>query len=130
MESRRKQYWTAVSIMALFALAFCALTGVGVTTAYGQTEGVEVARQVAGGAAESLTESTPPLRWDLCFGMAISIAIPCLAAGYAVGKVGAAALGAASERPELLARSLVFVALGEGLAIFGFLVSLLLWLKF
>ena len=54
---------------------------------------------------------------------------PCLAAGYAVGKVGAAALGAASEKPELLTRSLLFVALAEGIAIYGLLVAVLLYLK-
>ena len=52
-----------------------------------------------------------------------------LGGGYAVAKVGAAALGAASERPELLVRSLVFVALGEGIAIFGLVVAILLVLK-
>lgn len=52
-----------------------------------------------------------------------------LGAGYAVARVGAAALGAASERPELLARSIVLVALGEGIAIFGFVVALMLIMK-
>jgi V/A-type H+/Na+-transporting ATPase subunit K len=52
-----------------------------------------------------------------------------LGGGYAVAKVGAAALGSASERPEMLVRSLVFVALGEGIAIFGLVVSIMLILK-
>jgi V/A-type H+-transporting ATPase subunit K len=66
------------------------------------------------------------VRWDVAIAIAAAIGIPCLAAGYAVGKVGAAALGAASEKPELLGRSLTFVALGEGIAIFGFVLALLL----
>ncbi|MHC4591952.1 MAG: ATP synthase subunit C [Planctomycetota bacterium] len=61
--------------------------------------------------------------------IAVAIGVPCLAAGYAVGRVGAAALGAASEKPELLARSLLFVALAEGIAIYGLLVAVLLYLK-
>jgi V/A-type H+-transporting ATPase subunit K len=68
-------------------------------------------------------------RWDLCMAIAVAIGVPCLAAGYAVGRVGAAALGAASEKPELLARSLLFVALAEGIAIYGLLVAVLLYLK-
>jgi len=72
-----------------------------------------------------------PVRWDIAFAVAISIGLPCLGAGYAIGKVGAAALGAASEKPELLTRSLIFVALGEGIAVFGLLVAILvLVLKF
>ena len=79
------------------------------------------------------TQVAPPsqVRWDLAFAVAISVGLPCLAAGYAVGKVGAAALGAAAERPELLARSLILVALGEGIAVFGAVVAMLvLFLKF
>ena len=69
------------------------------------------------------------VRWDLAVAIAASIGLSSLAAGYAVAKVGAAALGAAAEKPELLTRSLVFVALGEGLAVFGFLIALLVVLK-
>ncbi|KPK60279.1 MAG: hypothetical protein AMK73_08230 [Planctomycetes bacterium SM23_32] len=68
-------------------------------------------------------------RWDLCLGAAISIGLSCLGAGYAIGRVGSAALGAASERPELLTRSLLFVALGEGLVVFGFLIALIMVLR-
>jgi V/A-type H+-transporting ATPase subunit K len=65
----------------------------------------------------------------IAIGVAVASGLSCLGAAYAVGRVGAAALGAASERPELLTRSLIFVALGEGIAVFGFLAALLLWLK-
>jgi V/A-type H+-transporting ATPase subunit K len=70
------------------------------------------------------------VRWDLAVAIAVAIGLPCLAAGYAVARVGAAALGAASEKPELLTRSLLFVALAEGIAIYGLLVAVLLYLKF
>jgi V/A-type H+-transporting ATPase subunit K len=59
------------------------------------------------------------------FTMAISI----LGAGFAVGKIGSAALGAAAEHPELLARSLLFVALAEGLAVLGFAVAMLIVMR-
>ena len=62
-------------------------------------------------------------------GAALAAGFGFLGAGYAVARVGAAALGAASERPELLARSIVLVALGEGIAIFGFVVALMLIMK-
>ena len=62
-------------------------------------------------------------------GAALASGFGFLGAGYAVARVGAAALGAASERPELLARSIVLVALGEGIAIFGFVVAFMLIMK-
>lgn len=60
---------------------------------------------------------------------AFAIAISVLGAGYAVGRVGAAALGAAAEKPELLVRSIIFVALAEGLAVLGFAVAMMLLQK-
>jgi V/A-type H+-transporting ATPase subunit K len=49
-----------------------------------------------------------------------------LGAGYAVAVVGAAALGAIAEKPELFGRTLVFIGLAEGLAIYGLIVSILI----
>ena len=57
---------------------------------------------------------------------AIVMAAALIAAGYAVAKVGSAALGAASERPELMVRALVFVALAEGIAVWGLIVAVML----
>jgi V/A-type H+-transporting ATPase subunit K len=60
---------------------------------------------------------------------AFTASISILGAGFAVGKIGSAALGAAAEHPELLARSLLFVALAEGLAVLGFAVAMLIVMK-
>lgn len=66
-----------------------------------------------------LTQATASYYGALVIGAAIMGGLGCLGAGYAVGHVGAAALGAASERPEMLLRSLIIIALGEGIAILG-----------
>lgn len=63
---------------------------------------------------------------SLFIAIASTVAISCIAAGYAVGKVGAAALGAASERPEILGRALIFVGLAEGVAIYGLIIAIML----
>lgn len=63
------------------------------------------------------------LSCSIAFIMAISI----LGAAYAVAHIGSAAIGAASEKPEMMGRSLVFVALGEGLAIIGIVVAIMLY---
>jgi V/A-type H+-transporting ATPase subunit K len=49
-----------------------------------------------------------------------------IGAGYAVAHVGAAALGAASEKPEIMGRALIFVGLAEGIAIYGLVVAIML----
>lgn len=57
---------------------------------------------------------------------AFAIGMSVLGAGYAVGRIGSAALGAAAEKPELLTRSILFVALAEGLAVLGFAIAMML----
>lgn len=57
---------------------------------------------------------------------ALAASLSILGASYAVGRIGAAALGAAAEKPELLPRSLLFVALAEGLAVLGFALAMVL----
>ncbi len=60
---------------------------------------------------------------------AFAVAVSILGAGYAVARIGAAALGAAAEKPELLTRSILFVALAEGLAVLGFAIAMMLLQK-
>ena len=57
---------------------------------------------------------------------ALATGLSSIAAGYAVGHVGAAAIGAITEKPELLGRMLILVGLAEGIAIYGLIVSILI----
>ena len=57
---------------------------------------------------------------------AISTGLGSVAAGIAVGYVGAAALGTIGERPELAGRALIFVGLAEGIAIYGLIVAIMI----
>jgi V/A-type H+/Na+-transporting ATPase subunit K len=68
----------------------------------------------------------PDTKVALFYAIAATIGIACMSAGYAVGKVGAAALGAAAEKPELIGRALIFVGLAEGIAIYGLIIGIML----
>jgi len=57
---------------------------------------------------------------------AISTGLATIGAGIAVGATGSAAIGAIAERPELFGRSLVYVGLAEGIAIYGLIISILI----
>ena len=46
--------------------------------------------------------------------------------GIAVGNAATAAIGATSEDEKNFTKSLIFVALGEGVAIYGLLISILI----
>jgi V/A-type H+-transporting ATPase subunit K len=62
----------------------------------------------------------------LALAAAISLSVSVLGSSYAVARIGSAALGAAAEKPELLTRSILFVALAEGLAVLGFAMAMVL----
>ena len=57
---------------------------------------------------------------------ALAVGLACIGGGIAVGKIGAAAMGAMSENPDLSGKALPFVGLAEGICLWGFLVALLL----
>ncbi|PIS28264.1 MAG: ATPase [Candidatus Marinimicrobia bacterium CG08_land_8_20_14_0_20_45_22] len=57
---------------------------------------------------------------------AFAVGIGSLAGGLAVGYVGAAAMGAIGERPELAGRALIFVGLAEGIAIYGLIIAIMI----
>ncbi len=57
---------------------------------------------------------------------ALSTGMACIGCGYAVGAVGSSALGAVSENPNILGRTLIFVGLAEGIAIYGLIISILI----
>jgi len=121
-EFRRKRVRSLVVTVILVGAVLMVVTA-GAAAVYAQTSA-----QPAGGA--TAPAQAPVVRWDLSIAISLSIGLSCLGAGFAVGRVGAAAIGAATERPELLTRSLIFVALAEGIAIYGFLIALLLYIKF
>jgi V/A-type H+/Na+-transporting ATPase subunit K len=59
-------------------------------------------------------------------GVGIPTALSAIGAGIAVGPIGAASLAAITEKPETLGRTLIYLGLAEGIAIYGLVVSILL----
>ena len=56
----------------------------------------------------------------------LSVACSCIASAYALSRIGSAALGAMSEKPELGGRAIVFLGMAEGIAIYGLIVAIML----
>ncbi len=53
-------------------------------------------------------------------------AISGIGGGIAVAAAAPAAIGATSEDPKVFGKALIFVALGEGIALYGLLISILI----
>jgi V/A-type H+/Na+-transporting ATPase subunit K len=88
---------------------------------------IAVGTAKAGEAAAAPIAAVNPqiVAWGLV-AAALSTALAAIGAGYAVARVGSAAVGAIAEKPELFGRALVLVGLAEGIAIYGLIVSILI----
>ena len=80
-------------------------------------------------ASEAAVTAAAPVaidsRW-VFIGAALAAGLATLGAGFAVARVGTAAVGALAEKPELFGRLLIFIGLAEGIAIYGLIVAILM----
>jgi len=73
--------------------------------------------------------ANPGMNIGLKFGLiaaAIAFGLGALSSGYAISHVGAAAMGAVAEKPQIAGQALIFVALAEGIVVFGFITALMI----
>ncbi len=59
-------------------------------------------------------------------GAALSTGMSCIGGGIAVANAASAALGAISEDGSILGKSLIFVGLAEGVALYGLIISFMI----
>lgn len=57
---------------------------------------------------------------------AIATGLACIGAGIAVAIVASSAVGAISENPSLLGKTIIFAGLAEGIAIYGLIISIMI----
>jgi V/A-type H+-transporting ATPase subunit K len=107
--------WGLGTQIALFVVAEIALIALG-------TQEAMAAAEAAAGAAREIS-----IGYGLALiGVGLPTAIAAIGAGIAVGPVGAAALAVVAEKPEAFGRSLVYLGLAEGIAIYGIVVSIIM----
>lgn len=59
-------------------------------------------------------------------GIGLPTGLAAIGAGIALGPVGSAALAVIAEKPEMFGRTLIYLGLAEGIAIYGLVMSILL----
>ena len=59
-------------------------------------------------------------------GIGLPTALAAIGAGIALGPVGSDALAVIAEKPEMFGRTLIYMGLAEGIAIYGLVMSILL----
>jgi len=76
--------------------------------------------------AATVTVSADNAHWALMakyFAAGLAISVACVSAGLAIGRIGSAAMGAISERPEAAGSAMILAALAEGVCLWGFLIA-------
>lgn len=111
MISRAKAIATLVSVAGLTSIAATFLVWLG--PAYAQE------------AEQAARFSPQVLQWGF-IAAALATGLSSLGAAYAVATVGSAAIGAVTEKPELMGRVLIMVGLAEGIAIYGLIISIII----
>ncbi|MFP4479141.1 MAG: ATP synthase subunit C [Candidatus Izemoplasmatales bacterium] len=115
LKSTRKRLYTHISLFfALILFVFVwQLSG---TSLFAAEETETAAGDFAGSIAQGLG----------FLGAALTTGLGSIGAGIAVAAAAPAAIGAFSENEKNFGKSLIFVALGEGVAIYGLLISILI----
>jgi V/A-type H+-transporting ATPase subunit K len=109
---------SAVPILALAAVLLCCISMKAIQVAAAETPTAQ--------KAPSITPEAAKVAGNGLLAAAICTGVGSLGAGIAVAYVGAAALGAISEKPELAGRALIFVGLAEGVAIYGLIIAIMI----
>jgi len=113
----RKEFQKKVKFSLILTFAILVMFSIGsVSSAFGQDH-----------SADKVKTESSALGLGLgLIAAAIAFGLGALGAGIAIGNVGSAAMGAIAEKPELAAQALIFIALGEGLVVFGFVTALMI----
>ena len=81
--------------------------------------------QTIGSEPEMSNNKADVMKYGL-IAAAVAFGLGAIGAGIAISHVGAAAMGAVAEKPQIAGQALIFVALAEGLVVFGFITALMI----
>ncbi len=77
--------------------------------------------------ADTATETAAAANNGMAYlAAALVTGLACIGAGIAVAAAASAALGAISENDKIMGKALIFVALAEGIALYGLLVTFMI----
>ncbi len=120
--NNKKKIMRLVSIFALTITLLCALSLVSFAAEATATEDLAVAEHAAAEEA-SAASNAAGLGY---IAAALSVGIAGVGSGIAVAAAAPAAIGALTEDEKTFGKSIVFVALSEGMALYGMLISILI----
>lgn len=125
-----KKNWTVEDLRMSIKISILVLAGIICITSVFLPVVAAQEDKVSHQSGESHSNSSSNAQADVSkmalLAAAIAFAAGAIAAGYAISHVGAAAMGAVAEKPEIGGQALIFIALAEGLVVFGFITALMI----
>lgn len=113
-----------VLLVILFLGVILATTGVYAATVNNEKEEAVVTTSTNENAEEG-TEKASNSGLGLV-AAALAIGLSAIGSGIAVAVVASAAVGAISENPSLLGKTVIFAGLAEGIAIYGLIIAIMI----
>ena len=90
------------------------------------TTGVYAANEVTSNSNTSSTQQTQTSNGVGLIAAALAIGLSAIGSGIAVAVVASSAVGAISENPSLLGKTVIFAGLAEGIAIYGLIIAIMI----
>lgn len=116
-ERNRGRYKTSLAVNCFFFFGTLILANIIAFTGDGS---------VAAAAGEAASEASGLATGMGYLAAALVTGLSCIGGGIAVASAASAALGAISEDQSILGKSLIFVGLAEGVALYGLIISFMI----
>ncbi|MDQ5983310.1 MAG: V/A-type H+/Na+-transporting ATPase subunit K [Eubacteriales bacterium SKADARSKE-1] len=122
--AKAKKVVVAQILSFLFTVTVCSVGAIAINASADTNKSANVPVETTASETTSQASNDKGMGY---IAMAISMGLGCLGAGFAVASAAPAAIGATSEDPKAFGKSLVFVALAEGVTVFGLLISIFIY---
>jgi V/A-type H+-transporting ATPase subunit K len=121
-ESFKTKFALSLLIPVVLVVVFGTVTAV---NTFGQERSAQGEGEVSAVTLELTKERAEVTKFAL-IAAAVAFGFGAVSAGIGIAYVGSAAMGAIAEKPEVAGQALIFIALAEGLAVFGFITALMI----
>ncbi len=121
MDGPVKKFKTQIIQSIVILLTIMAISG----TLFSSTVFAQAPQEQEVGEPDITIEKAGVMKYGL-IAASIAFGLGAIGAGFAISHVGAAAMGAIAEKPQIAGQALIFVALAEGIVVFGFITSLMI----
>jgi len=121
MDEQKKRLKLHITLSVIVIYAVMAIVG----TLFCSSAFAQAPHNEAAVRTEAKENNVEAMKYAL-IAASVAFGLGAVGAGIAISHVGAAAMGAVAEKPQIAGQALIFVALAEGIVVFGFITALMI----